>query len=185
MAVLGHGRSMAKTLDSRPGSRWTRVRRMDETSRICPWCSTSIPAGVSACPKCGATVEGAVAPEIPGVTAVDGKARLGSAEGAVPDAFDPKAWLRAGYDDRVTNEEAILPPSEAVRLEMRKMELEAQIENAGGSVMSATGDVSRDVGKPSREAMEAYDAGLLDTTGPAGETDIADRVKAWEEEQKG
>jgi len=157
---------------------------MDETSRICPWCSTSIPAGVSACPNCRATVEGAIAPEIPGVTTVDGKATLGSDDGEVPEAFDPKAWLRAGYDDRVENEEAILPPSEAVRLEMRKMELEAQIENAGGSVMSATGDVSRNVDKPSREALEAYDAGLLDTMGPAGETDIAERVKAWEEQQK-
>jgi hypothetical protein len=67
---------------------------------------------------------------------------------------------------------------------MRKMELEAQIENAGGSVMSATGDVSRNVSKPSREALEAYDAGQLGTTGPAGEADIADRVKALEERQK-
>ena len=106
-----------------------------------------------------------MAPEHPGVTVVDGKATLGSGEGVVPDAFDPKAWLRAGYEDRVENEEAILPPSEAVRLEMRKMELEAQIENAGGSVMSATGDVSRDIGKLPREALAAYDAGLLDTTG--------------------
>jgi hypothetical protein len=158
---------------------------MDETSRTCPWCSTSIPAGVAACPKCGATVEGAEAPEIPGVTAVDTKATLGYDEGGLPDAMDPKAWLRAGHDGEVTNEEAVLPPSDAVRLEMRKMELEAQIENAGGSVLSATGDVSRDVGAPSREALEAYDAGLLDATGPAGETDIAAKVKAWEQEQKG
>lgn len=155
---------------------------MDETSRICPWCSTSIPAGASACPKCHATVEGAIAPEIPGVTVVDPKATLGEDEGRIPDVIDPKAWLRAGYEQPI-NEEAILPPSEAVRLEMRKMELEAQIENAGGSVLSATGDVSRDVGAPSREALEAFDAGLLDATGPAGETDIAERVKAWEEEE--
>jgi hypothetical protein len=120
---------------------------MEETSRICPWCSTSIPAGASACPKCGATVD-------------------------------------AGHDDRATDEEAILPPSEAVRLEMRKMQLEAQIENAGRSVMNPTGDVARNVGEPSREALEAYDAGLLDTTGPAGETDIAERVKVWEEEER-
>ncbi|MGD0019613.1 MAG: hypothetical protein ABSD62_10205 [Candidatus Limnocylindrales bacterium] len=155
---------------------------MDETRPICPWCSTSIPAGAAACPKCHATVEGAIAPEIPGVTIVDPKATLGYDEGRVPDVIDPKAWLRASFEPAV-NEEAILPPSEAVRLEMRKMELEAQIENAGGSVMSATGDVSRDVGRPSHEALEAYDAGLLDTTGPAGETDIAERVKAWEEEE--
>jgi hypothetical protein len=157
---------------------------MQEPSRICPWCSTSIPAGASACPKCGATVEGAIAPEIPGLTAIDPKATLGSDEGSVPDAMDPKAWLRAGYDGPVVNEEAVLPPSEAVRLEMRKMELEAEIENAGGSVMSATGDSSVHVGKPSLEALEAYEAGLLDSTGPAGETDFDERAKAWEEEEQ-
>ena len=156
---------------------------MEETSRICPWCSTSIPAGASACPKCGATVEGAAA-DIPGITIPDPKATLGVDEGRVPDAVDAKAWLDAGHDDRETDEEAILPPSEAVRLEMRKMQLEAQIENAGRSVMNPTGDVARNVGEPSREALEAYDAGLLDTTGPAGETDIAERVKVWEEEER-
>ena len=157
---------------------------MDESSNTCPWCSTSIPAGASVCPKCGAAVEGAIAPEIPGVTVVDPKATLGFDEGRIPDVIDPKVWLGTGYGERVTNEEAILPPSEAVRLEMRKMELEAQIENAGGAVMSATGDVVKDAGRPSREALKAYEAGLPDATGPAGETDIAERVKTWEEEQK-
>ena len=160
------------------------MRRMEETSRICPWCSTPIPAGASACPRCHATVEGAIAPEIVGVTVPDPKATLGFDEGSVPDAIDPKAWLKAGHEGREFNEEALLPPSEAVRLEMRKMELEAQIENAGRSVMSPTGDVARNVGEPSREALAAFDAGLLDATGPAGETDIAERVKIWEEEEK-
>jgi hypothetical protein len=158
---------------------------MDETSSTCPWCSTSIPAGAAACPKCGATVEGAVAADIPGVTVVDTKATLGYDEGRVPDAIDPKAWLRAGHDDLATNEEALLPPSEAVRLEMRKMELEAQIENAGKAVMGATDGYAHEVGMPSHEALEAYEAGLLDATGPAGETDLADRAKELEREEQG
>jgi hypothetical protein len=80
-------------------------------------------------------VEGATAPEI-------------------PHDVDPTRRFQAGRDDRVANAEAILPPSEAVRHEMRKMEL------------------------------EAFEAGLLDTTGPAGETDFVERVKALEEEEK-
>ena len=65
---------------------------------------------------------------------------------------------------------------------MRKIELEAQIENAGTSVMNPTGDESIDVGPPSQEAIEAYDAGLLDKTGPAGETDIGEIADApWED----
>jgi hypothetical protein len=158
---------------------------MDKTSYICEWCSTTVPAGAAACPKCGAVVEGAIAPEIPGITVVDGKAKLGYDEGIVPDFMDPKAWMQAGNNDPVSNMEAILPPSEAVRLEMRKMELEAEIENAGGSVMSATGDASIDVGMPSHEALAAFDAGLLDATGPAGETDLADRARELEREEQG
>ncbi|MGA3029613.1 MAG: zinc ribbon domain-containing protein [Candidatus Limnocylindrales bacterium] len=128
---------------------------MDETNRICPWCSTPIPASATACPKCGALVEGAVAQEIPG--------------------------LEARPDDAPIDPEAILPPSDAVRLEMRKIELEAQIENAGSEVMNPTGDESLDVGAPSEQAIAAYEAGLLDTTGPAGETDLGDLAAAWED----
>ena len=41
------------------------MHRMDETtSRICPWCSTEIPAGAGACPNCGALVEGAIVPRL-------------------------------------------------------------------------------------------------------------------------
>jgi hypothetical protein len=115
---------------------------------------------------------------------LDPKATLGPDGGKVPDDVDPISRLHAGRGDRVTNIESILPPSEAVRREMRKMELEAEIENAGRSVMSATGGVSNDVNEPSREALEASEAGLLDSTGPAGETDFVERIRTLEEEEK-
>jgi hypothetical protein len=156
---------------------------MDDTNRICPWCSTPIPASAAACPKCGALVEGAIAQDLPGVTVVDPKANLGSDEGLVPDIMDPKALLelvKGGPRDEI-NVEAVLPPSEAVRLEMRKMELEAQIENAGSVVMNPKGDEALEVGPPSIEAIEAYEAGLLDETGPAGETDLGDLAAPWED----
>jgi hypothetical protein len=130
---------------------------MTETStRICPWCSTPIPAGAAVCPKCGAAVEGATTLEIPGVTVTDPRASLFADEGLIPAA--------------PITEEAILPPSEAVRLEMRKMQLEAEIANAGGTVLNPTGDEALVVGRPSQEAIEALEAGLLDQTAPAAET---------------
>ena len=144
------------------------MRPMDETSHICPWCSASSPAGTATCPKCGAVVEGAIAPEIPGVTVVGPAATLGPDGGKIPAAVL----------------EAILPPSDAVRYEMRKIALEAEIENAGRSVMSASDGVSDNVKKPSREALKAFEAGLLDSTGPAGETDFVERARALEEEEK-
>jgi hypothetical protein len=141
---------------------------MDETSHICPWCSAAIPAGTATCPKCGAVVEGAIAPEIPGLTVVGPAATVGPDGGKIPAAVL----------------EAILPPSDAVRYEMRKIELEAEIENAGRSVMSASDGVADNVKKPSREALKAFEADLLDSTGPAGETDFVERVRAPEEEEK-
>lgn len=116
------------------------------------------------------------------MTVVDPAAKLGVPdEGIVPDFMDPRALLAAGRDEEPVNPEALRPPSEAVRLEMRKIELESQIENAGGEVMNPTGDESLDVGAPSIEAIEAYEAGLLDATGPAGETDLAQNAAPWED----
>ena len=155
---------------------------MDETNRICPWCSTPIPSTADACPKCGALVEGAIAKDLPGITVVDPTAKLGVPdEGIVPDVVDPKTLLEVGVYEPPVNEEALLPPSEAVRLEMRKMELEAQIENAGTVVINPTGDEAIEVNAPSAEAIEAYEAGLLDKEGPAGETDLGDMAAPWED----
>jgi hypothetical protein len=155
---------------------------MEETNRICPWCSTPIPSSADACPKCHALVEGAIAKDIPGLTVVDPKATLAIPdEGLAPDIVDPKALLKVGVYEAPVNNEAILPPSDAVRLEMRKMELEAQIENAGTELMNPTGDESIDAGPPSIEAIEAYEAGLLDKEGPAGETDLAELAAPWED----
>ena len=155
---------------------------MDETAQICPWCSTPIPAGTGACPKCGAVVEGAVAPEIPGLTIVDLDAKeRARAEGIVPTVVDALSILGPRGDGVVANIDAIRPPSDAVRLEMRKIALESQIENAGGEVMNPVGDESLDAGAPSDEAIAAEEAGLLDKTGPAGETDLAELAAPWED----
>jgi hypothetical protein len=96
---------------------------MDETIRTCPWCSTRIAADTEACPKCGAVLERGAAPDIPGLTSVDPKAILRRPPGAIP---DPIGWLRAGDGPVSGGDEALQPPSEAVRLEMRRMELEAE-----------------------------------------------------------
>jgi hypothetical protein len=132
----------------------------DSSTRICPWCSTPIPSGAAACPKCGAAVEGATVLEIPGVTIPDPKASLSFDEGLVPAA--------------PVDEAAVQPPSEAVRLEMRKMELEAEIANAGGVVLNPTGDEAIAVGRPSEEAIEALKAGLLDDTEFVAEMDASE-----------
>ena len=159
------------------------VRRMDETtSSICLWCSAEIPAGAAACAKCGALVVGAKAVDLPGVTEVDPNAKLPD-EPDLPDFLEPGLLLHAGMEttasDEPTDEAAIAPPTPEVALEMKKMELEAQIANAGTDVIGPD-DVTIEAGAPSDEALEAYRAGLLDKQGPAGE-DMAAAAEPWED----
>jgi hypothetical protein len=148
---------------------------MDTTNRSCPWCSASIPAGAAACPQCHAHVEGQSVSSIPGVTEVDRTARLEPPEGLVPDSVDPAAWFQAGKDEDLEDRDAVAPPSDAVRAEMRKMELQAEIANAGSAVMGMK-DEARPVGMPSVEALEALEAGIISV--PAQE--LEERAKALE-----
>lgn len=168
--------------------------RMDEPNRTCPWCSTPIPANAKACPKCGALVEGAIDREIPGLTVPEQKATLDSnVDARIRTSLGHDVWSDAAFDTPAPGtvglepptpaeaHEALEPPTDAVRKEMRKIEFEAEIENAGTELMNPNGDESIDAGPPSDEAIAAYEAGLLDTTGPAGETDLADLAAPWED----
>lgn len=133
------------------------VQAMTESStQICSWCSSPLTAAMTVCPRCGAKLEGWESANVP--------------------EFDASVLAGSG---RV----AIEPPSDAVRLEMRNMLLEAQIENANGTVMSAEDDEPKPVGSPSDEALEALAAGALDPLGPAGETDLEERAAAWKSEE--
>jgi hypothetical protein len=138
-------------------------------------------------------VEGAIAADIPGLTVVDPKASLDRADDPIRTDMGHDVWSGAQFVAAVPGtegvepiteaeaDEAVEPPSEAVRWEMRKMELEAEIVNAGTELMNPTGDESIDAGPPSIEAIEAYEAGLLDETGPAGDTDLAELAAPWED----
>jgi hypothetical protein len=155
-----------------PGRGGYGVRVMSETK--CPWCSSSIPAGATSCPSCHAAVESATIPAIPGVTEIDPKARIPN-EGLI---------LSAGRDSIPAADHAFDPPSEEVLREMRKMELAAEIMNAGEAVMDAKDDESELAKEPSREAIEAAEAGLLDdTVSPAERSELHGKAIAWDEEE--
>jgi hypothetical protein len=156
---------------------------MSETT-TCPWCSSTIPAGASRCPSCNATVEGAATPEILGVAEPSPKPPLPPDAGIVPEAIDPVAILREERAQEAENPAAFAPPSDAVRQEMRKMELAAQILNAGETVMNPGSDMANDVGRPSRQALEAAREGLLDDAVPPSEEQaLHERTFTWVEEE--
>jgi hypothetical protein len=150
-----------------------------ETTKTCPWCSEPIPDGTVACPKCGAAVEGQAAAGIPGVTEVDPSAQMTRDEGLVPDGIDPMSWMQAGHGGP-EDEDAYDHPTPEVEAEIRRMELEAEIANAGGMVMSATDDVSRDAPMPSDEAIAALKAGLIDPH----EDELTERAQGLEVDEE-
>ncbi len=158
---------------------------MTENSRICPWCSSPVPAGVNTCPSCHAVVESPAVADIPGVTQVDPTVKHGVPdEGRLPDDLDPMAMWHAGHDGTPADDHAFDPPSDAVRLEMHKMELAAEMMNAGEAVMSATDNESEPAGAPSDEAIEAARAGLLDDVlSPADREELAERIRIWDAQQ--
>jgi hypothetical protein len=152
------------------------VRAMDESTRTCPWCSTPIEPDTHVCPRCAAQLSGPVAADIPGLTSIDPEARN---RPAPEPGAGPLAWLNGSRPPQFAHKEAFEAPSDAVRHEMRKMELEAQLLNAGTEVLNPVGDSSLEVGAPSDEAIVAYESGLLDEKGPAGE-DLGEVARSWE-----
>jgi hypothetical protein len=125
-------------------------------------------------------VEGPNTPSIPGVTEIDPGARLPS-EGVL-DAINPVGLLRAGHDQTDADEDAFEPPSDAVRREMRRMELEAQVMNAGEAVMDADDDDAELAPQPSQEALDALAAGELNIDPAALGSDVG-AVMNWEDEE--
>lgn len=150
----------------------------------CPWCSASIEAGAATCPKCGAALVEREAPRpvdeapaIPGVTAVD-PALIAREHRWVDEAGQsPKRRtffsLLSGVDvpelpAHLSEEqrEAILPPSNAVRREMIRLELEALAKAAAAAAETAQlAQAEAEAGDANTAAAEA---GTAEAPNPDG-----------------
>jgi hypothetical protein len=99
------------------------------TSR-CPWCSASVPAGAETCPSCGAALVANAEGSVPGLTAIDAEAvlrnrteqkprggLLGFLSGETGDTVDAPSEAEMA---------SLAPPDTNVRIEMMRLELEAE-----------------------------------------------------------
>jgi hypothetical protein len=102
----------------------------------CPWCSTAVPTAAERCPSCGATLHEPTQraeADIPGVTQVD--PALTRRPASLPnrlvgwladvDTEPPSTFDRAQLASGAASAASVAPPSEEVRREMRRLELEA------------------------------------------------------------
>jgi len=96
----------------------------------CPWCSAESPAGTETCPSCGAALIATAENSVPGVTAIDAEAvlrgrsqtksrggLLGFLSGETGDTVDTPSPAELS---------SLAPPSNNVRIEMMRLELEAE-----------------------------------------------------------
>jgi hypothetical protein len=112
----------------------------------CPWCSAVLPASdLETCSSCGATLTSAPDAALPGVTAIDHEAILQA--GREP-ARQPRSrllsWLSGEYVAEGTPAEpqAIARPDPAVRAEILRLEIEAELADRKAEVDSILADAA-------------------------------------------
>ena len=127
----------------------------------CMWCSAELPSDhETVCSSCGATLIGETDSQVPGVTAIDAEAILKAGRAPKPRQRSRlMSWISGDYeaDEEHAPPGSLSPPPPAVRREMLRLELEAQVANlqAEAGAMAA------------EEAMEAGTAISETETGAA------------------
>jgi hypothetical protein len=117
----------------------------------CTWCSAELPSNhETVCPSCGATLLGDGETQVPGLTAIDAEAILRNARAA---KAKPRSrllsWISGDYEEDTSakaNPGSLAPPPAAVRREMLRLELEAQVANAQAEVESLAADAAVEQG---------------------------------------
>lgn len=133
-----------------------RVAGDASTGRICPWCSAPLPAEpLDRCPSCNAALQGeGEGAQLPGLTTIDPVAILeGTRQPTKTRSSRLMAWI-TGSDieeaaEPVASPDALAPPPPEVRLEMLRMETEAELARKSAEVESMVTD----------EAIQAQEAG--------------------------
>ena len=102
---------------------------------ICPWCSATYTGDPETCPSCGAVLaaDPAADPSLPGLTAID-PAALSRAKSPTPRSRNRiLSWISGDYLEEAgadpADAGALAPPDIAVRREILRLELEAEVAN--------------------------------------------------------
>jgi hypothetical protein len=101
---------------------------------ICPWCSATYTGEPEHCPSCGAVlaVDPAADPSLPGLTAIDTAAIVRAKTPTTRGRNRILSWISGEYPDEapsVADAGALAPPEPAVRREIFRLELEAEVAN--------------------------------------------------------
>jgi hypothetical protein len=159
----------------------------------CTWCSAELPSNhETVCPSCGATLLGDGETQVPGLTAIDAEAILRNARAT---KTKPRSrlmsWISGEYDEdegATAPPGSLAPPPAAVRREILRLELEAQVANAQAEVEAMAADAAVEEGAivdlagaaepEDAEAAVTAEAAAVDSTAEAAEELAADEPAA-------
>jgi hypothetical protein len=120
---------------------------MDDASEAalgprCPWCSAELGPDATTCPSCGATLTSSEGePQIPGVTTV---APAAAAAVKAPKPNRLMRWISGEPSDEVAAPVpppgSLEPPTDDVRREIRRLELEAELTNLSAEASAIATD---------------------------------------------
>jgi hypothetical protein len=150
----------------------------------CPWCSAALPTtDLEECPSCKATLASTGTGEaaLPGVTAIDHEALLRTNREPRPQRNRILSWLSGEYVDESEappQPEAVAPPDLAVRREILRLEIEAEIADKQAEADSILADAAVE-GRtiPGLESDEAIE-GEAAVAGDAADDEVAEDVLA-------
>lgn len=163
------------------------------TASVCPWCSAPLPAGaVETCPSCGAQLVPDTDAQVPGVTAIDPEAIVRAAHQPTPQRRNRLlSWISGEYDpgEEPVAPGSVAPPDPAVRREMLRLEIEAEVANLqaeAGLVLTEAEVEAREEGLDLAEAEASETEGSADDAearpateaAPAPRDDAADSERA-------
>jgi hypothetical protein len=150
------------------------------TASICPWCSATYTGERETCPSCGAalTADPAADPSLPGLTAIDTAAIVRAKTPVTKPRNRLLSWISGEYPEEggvVAEAGALAPPDLAVRREILRLELEAEVANlqaeADALMSEATVDGRLPQDAPVVEELQAVQAGLDEIDEALGETE--------------
>lgn len=147
----------------------------------CPWCSAPLPAAdTPTCPSCGAQLVPDSDTQVPGVTTIDAEAIVRAAHQPTPQRRNRLlSWISGEYDDASEEPVAlgsVAPPDPAVRREMLRLELEAEVANlqAEAGMVLAEAETGVDEGPAAPAAEPSEVAATADAPEPAA--GVSDRA---------
>ena len=106
----------------------------ESEASICPWCSATYTGEPETCPSCGAVlaVDPSTDPSLPGLTAIDTAALVRAKTPSPRPRNRIMSWISGEYPDEggsPAEAGALAPPDLAVRREILRLELEAEVAN--------------------------------------------------------